>query len=74
MERWGSSWFCFSGRHTDALRIFKWLALVLFAYVATAFLAQTDWKAALAATLLPREGRFEAGSEQFRQLTGQCFN
>ena len=35
-------------------RIFKWLTLVLFAYVATAFLAQTDWKAALAATLLPR--------------------
>jgi NRAMP (natural resistance-associated macrophage protein)-like metal ion transporter len=35
-------------------RIFKWLTLVLFAYVATAFLAQTDWKAALAATFLPR--------------------
>jgi NRAMP (natural resistance-associated macrophage protein)-like metal ion transporter len=34
-------------------RIFKWLALVLFAYVATAFLAKTDWKAALMATLLP---------------------
>ncbi|HEY6273836.1 MAG TPA: Nramp family divalent metal transporter [Terriglobales bacterium] len=35
-------------------RIFKWLTLVLFAYVVTAFLAQTDWKAALTATLLPR--------------------
>jgi len=35
-------------------RIFKWLTLVLFAYVATAFLAHTDWRAALAATLLPR--------------------
>ena len=35
-------------------RIFKWLTLVLFAYVATAFLAHTDWKAALEATLLPR--------------------
>ena len=35
-------------------RIFKWLALVLFAYVATAFLAKTDWKAALMATLVPR--------------------
>ena len=34
-------------------RIFKWLTLVLFAYVATAFLAQTNWKAALAATLVP---------------------
>ena len=35
-------------------RTFKWLTLVLFAYVVTAFLAQTDWKAALTATLLPR--------------------
>ena len=34
--------------------IFKWLTLVLFAYVATAFLAHTDWHAAVTATLLPR--------------------
>ncbi len=35
-------------------RIFKWLTLVLFAYVITAFLAHTDWKAAFFATLMPR--------------------
>jgi NRAMP (natural resistance-associated macrophage protein)-like metal ion transporter len=34
-------------------RIFKWLTLVLFAYVATAFLAHADWNAALRATFLP---------------------
>jgi NRAMP (natural resistance-associated macrophage protein)-like metal ion transporter len=34
-------------------RIFKWLTLVLFAYVATAFLVKIDWAAALRATFLP---------------------
>jgi Mn2+/Fe2+ NRAMP family transporter len=34
--------------------IFKWLTLVLFAYVATAFLARPDWKAVLEATFTPR--------------------
>lgn len=34
-------------------RIFKWLTLVLFAYVITAFLAHPDWKAVLHSTLLP---------------------
>ncbi len=35
-------------------RIFKWLTLVLFAYVITAFIAHADWGAVLRATLLPR--------------------
>ncbi len=35
-------------------RIFKWLTLVLFAYVITAFLAQPDWTAVLKATFVPR--------------------
>jgi NRAMP (natural resistance-associated macrophage protein)-like metal ion transporter len=35
-------------------RIFKWLTLVLFAYVAAAFLAHPDWGAVLRATLVPR--------------------
>jgi NRAMP (natural resistance-associated macrophage protein)-like metal ion transporter len=35
-------------------RIFKWLTLVLFAYVATAFLARPDWGAVLSATVVPR--------------------
>src|SRR5205823_693587 len=35
-------------------RVFKWLTLVLLAYVATAFVAHVDWVAALRATLIPR--------------------
>ena len=35
-------------------RVFKWLTLVLFAYVITAFLANPDWVAVLRATFLPR--------------------
>jgi NRAMP (natural resistance-associated macrophage protein)-like metal ion transporter len=34
-------------------RIFKWLTLVLFAYVATAFLAHADWHAVLRYTFVP---------------------
>ncbi len=35
-------------------RIFKWLTLVLFAYIAAAFLSHPDWRAVLWATLIPR--------------------
>ena len=35
-------------------RVFKWLTLVLLAYVVTAFVARVDWRIALQATLLPR--------------------
>ena len=34
-------------------RIFKWLTLVLFAYIIAAFLAKPDWHAVLHATLVP---------------------
>jgi NRAMP (natural resistance-associated macrophage protein)-like metal ion transporter len=34
-------------------RIFKWLTLVLFAYVIAAFLAHPDWRAVLQATFVP---------------------
>lgn len=34
-------------------RIFKWLTLVLFAYVITAFLARPDWSQVLRATFVP---------------------
>jgi len=34
-------------------RIFKWLTLVLFAYVITAFLAHPDWRAVLHSTFVP---------------------
>lgn len=34
-------------------RLFKWLTLVLFAYVITAFLAHPDWKAVFHSTFIP---------------------
>jgi NRAMP (natural resistance-associated macrophage protein)-like metal ion transporter len=34
-------------------RIFKWLTLVLLAYVGTAFVAHADWRAAVQMTLVP---------------------
>jgi NRAMP (natural resistance-associated macrophage protein)-like metal ion transporter len=34
-------------------RVFKWLTLVLFAYVITAFLARPDWTAVARATFIP---------------------
>jgi NRAMP (natural resistance-associated macrophage protein)-like metal ion transporter len=34
-------------------RIFKWLTLVLFAYVVTAFVAHADWRTALYLTVVP---------------------
>ena len=34
--------------------VFKWLTLALLAYVATAFVAHVDWRAALTATVVPR--------------------
>lgn len=35
------------------VRVFKWLTLVLFAYIAAAFLAHPPWGAVLRATLMP---------------------
>jgi NRAMP (natural resistance-associated macrophage protein)-like metal ion transporter len=35
-------------------RVFKWLTLVLFAYVLTAFLANPDWWSVLRATFIPQ--------------------
>jgi len=39
--------------YTTMARVFKWLTLVLFAYVITAFLAHPKWAAVLQATLIP---------------------
>jgi NRAMP (natural resistance-associated macrophage protein)-like metal ion transporter len=35
-------------------RVFKWLTLVLLAYVLTAFVARVDWRLALLATIMPQ--------------------
>ncbi len=44
----------FFSSYRHIAQIFKWLTLVLFAYVITAFLAQPDWYAVLKATFVPR--------------------
>jgi NRAMP (natural resistance-associated macrophage protein)-like metal ion transporter len=40
-------------RYSRLAAVFKWLAVVLFAYVVTAFLAQPDWSKVLHATFIP---------------------
>ena len=45
--------FMFRSSYRQIARIFKWLTLVLLAYVGTAFLAHVDWRVAIMATFLP---------------------
>jgi NRAMP (natural resistance-associated macrophage protein)-like metal ion transporter len=42
------------GSYRTIVRIFKWLTLVLFAYVIAAFLSHPDWMAVARATLVPQ--------------------
>src|SRR3954453_9808939 len=49
------------------VRIFKWLTLVLFAYVATAFVVHPDWAAVLHVTFVPH---LEWSSEYLSVLVG----
>lgn len=44
----------FFSSYRSIARIFKWLTLVLFAYIITAFLARPDWLSVLSATVFPR--------------------
>ena len=46
--------FLFWSSYRQIARIFKWITLVLLAYVATAFFAHVDWRSALIATIIPR--------------------
>jgi NRAMP (natural resistance-associated macrophage protein)-like metal ion transporter len=46
--------FLFWSSYRQIARVFKWITLVLLAYVITAFFARVDWHQALLATLLPR--------------------
>jgi NRAMP (natural resistance-associated macrophage protein)-like metal ion transporter len=48
-------------------RIFKWLTLVLFAYVAAAFLAKPDWAAVMRSTFIPH---IEVSSKYWATLVG----
>jgi NRAMP (natural resistance-associated macrophage protein)-like metal ion transporter len=43
----------FKTSYRKMVTVFKWLTLVLFAYVITAFLAKPDWSAVAHATLVP---------------------
>jgi NRAMP (natural resistance-associated macrophage protein)-like metal ion transporter len=43
----------FFSSYRHIARIFKWLTLVLFAYIITAFLARPDWHSVLGATFVP---------------------
>ena len=43
----------FFSSYRQIARLFKWLTLVLFAYVVAAFLARPDWHAVLGATFVP---------------------
>jgi len=45
--------FLMYGSYAVLLRIFKWLTLVLFAYVAAAFLASPNWRDVLRGTVIP---------------------
>jgi NRAMP (natural resistance-associated macrophage protein)-like metal ion transporter len=44
----------FLSSYRQMARVFKWLTLILFAYVVAAFLAKPDWAAVLRATFIPR--------------------
>jgi len=44
----------FFSSYRHIARVFKWLTLVLFAYIVTAFLARPDWGTVLRATVVPR--------------------
>jgi NRAMP (natural resistance-associated macrophage protein)-like metal ion transporter len=46
--------FLMFGSYASLLRIFKWLTLVLFAYVVAAFLAKPSWSAVAKGTFLPQ--------------------
>ena len=46
--------FLYWSTYRQIARVFKWITLVLLVYVATAFFAHVDWKAAGMATLFPR--------------------
>lgn len=44
----------FFSTYRQFARVFKWLTMVLFAYIVTAFLARPDWHAVALATFVPR--------------------
>jgi NRAMP (natural resistance-associated macrophage protein)-like metal ion transporter len=53
--------------YSTMARVFKWLTLVLFAYVVTAFLAHPNWSAVVRATFIPH---IEWTKDYFAVLVG----
>jgi NRAMP (natural resistance-associated macrophage protein)-like metal ion transporter len=41
------------GSYTTIRKVFRWLALVLFAYIGAAFMSEPDWPAVIRGTLIP---------------------
>jgi NRAMP (natural resistance-associated macrophage protein)-like metal ion transporter len=62
--------FLFFSSYRRIAQIFKWITLVLLAYVATAFYAQVDWSQALAATFHPHAVWSRAYLEVFVGILG----
>jgi NRAMP (natural resistance-associated macrophage protein)-like metal ion transporter len=59
--------FLFWSSYRQIARIFKWITLVLLAYVLTAFFARVDWRQAVMATLIPH---LAWSREYFAMLVG----
>lgn len=59
------SWATVQLRYSQIAETLKWLALVLFAYVAAAFIAGPDWSEALRHTFIPS---FPSGKAQWGML------
>ena len=57
-------------RYAQIANVLKWLALVLFAYVVTAFVAGPDWKTVARSTFIPSIPHGKAGWETLVAILG----
>lgn len=64
------SWATVRFRYHQIANTLKWLALVLFAYVITAFIVHPDWHAAARDTLIPRMGQGKLAWETLVAILG----
>ena len=66
----GISWATVKLRYFQIAKTLKWLALVLFAYVISAFVVHPNWSAAIHDTLIPSMPRGKAGWETLVAILG----
>jgi Mn2+/Fe2+ NRAMP family transporter len=64
------AWATVRFRYYQIANTLKWLALVLFAYVATAFVVRTDWRSALLDTFVPSVPHGKAAWETLVAILG----